>query len=116
VEDLSTIYEEFGSDRITALAPTSQAGGNMMSSNRLAMTSPGSPPTDPLPPAKDQGDPKITASGSQDVGTPAKRRPSGTAAKMSTTAKHANEKPGAGTYDEPSFGRAPGGLGPWKQV
>jgi hypothetical protein len=56
-----------------------------MSSNRLAMTAPGSPPVDPLPPAKDQGDPKITASGSQDTGTPAKRRPSGTPAKMSTT-------------------------------
>lgn len=116
MEDLTGIYEQFGSDRITALAPTSQAGGNMMSSNRLAMTAPGSPPVDPLPPAKDQGDPKITASGSTDPGTPAERRPSGTPAKMGTTAKHANEKPGAGTYDEPSFGRAPGGPGPWKQV
>ena len=59
MEDLTGIYEQFGSDRITALAPTSQAGGNMMSSNRLAMTSPGSPPVDPLPPAKDQGEPDV---------------------------------------------------------
>ncbi len=114
MEDLSGIYEQFGSDRITALAPTSQAGGNMMSSNHLAMTSPGSPPVDPLPPAKDQGDPKITASSSADVGTPAKRKPSGSPRKAPSN--HANEKPGAGTYDEPSFGRAPGGLGPWRQV
>ena len=108
MEDLTGIYEQFGSDRITALAPTSQAGGNMMSSNRLAMTSPGSPPTDPLPPAKDQGDPKITASGSQDVGTPAKRRPSGTPAKMSPVPKNASESTGTGT--------SPGASGPWKQV
>jgi hypothetical protein len=116
VEDLSTIYEQFGSDRITALAPTSQAGGNMMSSNRLALTAPGSPPVDPLPPAKDQGDPKITATGSVDVGTPAKRKPSGAPAKLNPVPKHANEAGRAGSYDEPSFGRAPGGLGPWKQV
>ena len=108
MEDLSTIYEEFGSDRITCLAPTSQAGGNMMSSNRLAMTSPGSPPTDPLPPARDQGDPVITASGTQDVGTPAKRRPSGTPAKMSPAPKHADETTRAGT--------TPGASGPWKNV
>ena len=76
MEDLSGIYEQFGSDRITALSPTSMAGGNMMSSNHLAMTSPGSPPVDPLPPAKNQGDPKITPSGGVPVGTPAKRKPS----------------------------------------
>jgi len=116
VEDLTSLYEQIGSDPITALATTSQAGGNMMSSNKLAMTSPGSPPTDPLPPARDQGDPVITASGTVDVGTPARRLPSGTPAKLSTTPRHADEESGAGTYDEPSFGRAPGGLGPWRQV
>lgn len=58
MEDLSG---KLTSDPVTALAPTSQAGGNMMSSNRFAMTAPGSPPTDPLPPSKDQGDPAITA-------------------------------------------------------
>lgn len=50
------------------------AAGNMVSSNHLAMTSPGSPPVDPLPPAKDQGDPKITPSGTVPVGS--KRKPS----------------------------------------
>ena len=80
------------------------------------MSAPGSPPTDPLPPAKDQGDPKITASSAQDVGTPAKRKPSGTPSKLNPVAKHANETGTAGSYDEESFGRAPGGLGPWRQV
>lgn len=59
MEDVSSLLP---GDPITALSPTSQAGGNMMSSNRYAMTAPGSQPTDPLPPAKDQGDPKITPS------------------------------------------------------
>lgn len=72
---MSDIYEQFGSDRITCLSPTSMSAGNMTSSNRLAMTSPGSPPVDPLPPASHQGDPKITPSGTVPVGTPAKRRP-----------------------------------------
>lgn len=77
MEDLTSLFEQYGSDRITALSPTSMAGGNMVSSNRLAMTSPGSPPVDPLPPAKDQGDPVITPSGAVPVGTPAKRKPAG---------------------------------------
>jgi hypothetical protein len=58
MQDLSKMLT---TDPVTALAPTSQAGGNMMSSNRLAMTAPGSEPVDPLPPAQDQGDPKVTA-------------------------------------------------------
>lgn len=52
-------------DPVTALAPTSQSGGNMMSDSKLAMTAPGSQPVDPLPPAKQQLDPKITASNSR---------------------------------------------------
>jgi hypothetical protein len=48
---------------VTALAPTSQAGGNMMSSNDLAMTAPGGRPVDPLPDRAEQGDPAIDASG-----------------------------------------------------
>ena len=40
---------------------TSQAGGNMMSSNEQAMTAPGSLPADPLPDRSEQGDPKVTA-------------------------------------------------------
>jgi len=43
------------------------AGGNMMSDNKLAGTAPGSPPVDPLPPAKEQADPKISASNGQQV-------------------------------------------------
>jgi hypothetical protein len=39
---------------------TSQAGGNMMSSNEQAMTAPGSPPADPLPDREHQGDPAVT--------------------------------------------------------
>jgi hypothetical protein len=38
---------------------TSQAAGNMTASNEQAMTAPGSQPVDPLPPAKDQGDPTV---------------------------------------------------------
>lgn len=48
-------------DPITALVPTSQAGGNMMSSNKLAMTAPGGEPTDPLPDRSKQGDVKVDA-------------------------------------------------------
>jgi hypothetical protein len=59
VKDLSNLLP---GDPVTALAPTSQAGGNMMSDNKLAGTAPGSQPVDPLPPAKEQADPKITAS------------------------------------------------------
>jgi hypothetical protein len=51
------------SDPITALSPSSMAAGNMVSSNKFAMTAPGSDPVDPLPPAKDQGDPSINVSG-----------------------------------------------------
>jgi hypothetical protein len=42
---------------------TSQAGGNMMSSNEQAMTGPGSPPADPLPDRNHQGDPAVTLTG-----------------------------------------------------
>ena len=38
---------------------TSQAGGNMMSSNELAMTGKGTEPADPLPDRENQGDPKV---------------------------------------------------------
>jgi hypothetical protein len=59
MEDLTHLLP---GDPITALSPTSMAGGNMVSDSRLAMTAPGSPPVDPLPPSKEQSDPKITAS------------------------------------------------------
>jgi hypothetical protein len=54
-------------DPVTALVPVSMAGGNMMSDNKLAMTAPGSQPVDPLPPAKEQADPLITASNSTPI-------------------------------------------------
>ena len=45
-----------------SLAVTSQAGGNMTADSTEADTAPGSAPVDPVIPAGDQGDPKITAS------------------------------------------------------
>lgn len=57
----------FPGDPITALVPTSMAGGNMMSDNKLALTAPGSQPVDPLPPAKEQADPKVSTSNSTPI-------------------------------------------------
>jgi hypothetical protein len=48
-------------DPVSALVPTSQAAGNMTSSNANARTAPGSVPVDPLPPAAEQDDPDVTA-------------------------------------------------------
>lgn len=72
MEDLSRILP---GDPITALVPTSQAGGNMASDSKLAMTAPGSPPVDPLPPAKQQGDPAITVSNAAPVRTGTSGKP-----------------------------------------
>lgn len=58
MQDLSNLF----SDPLSALVVTSQAGGNMQSSNNDAMTAPGSKPTDPLPDRSEQGQPKVTAS------------------------------------------------------
>jgi hypothetical protein len=52
---------------------TSQAGGNMTSSNMEALTAPGSPPSDPLPDRTSQGDPVVSASDTVPVGTPPSR-------------------------------------------
>ncbi len=54
---------------------TSQAGGNMISSNEQAMTGPGSEPVDPLPDRDRQGDPHVTYTGDVPVGTAPARRP-----------------------------------------
>ena len=62
MQDLSSVLP---GDPITALVPTSQAGGNMMSSNKQAMTAPGSEPVDPLPDRSEQGNPKVDVSGSK---------------------------------------------------
>ena len=58
-----------------SLAPTSQAGGNMMSSNAQAMTAPGSEPVDPLPDRTKQGNPSLDVGAKQPVGTAQDRRP-----------------------------------------
>lgn len=47
---------------------TSQAAGNMISSNEQAMTGPGSEPVDPLPDRTRQGDPHVTMSDDVPVG------------------------------------------------
>jgi len=52
VKDLSSLAEN-------SMWPTSQAAGNMMSGRKAAMSAPGSQPVDPLPPAKDQGEPDV---------------------------------------------------------
>lgn len=44
MEDLSSIFERMGSDRITALAPTSQSAGNAIHSNALGLSAPGTEP------------------------------------------------------------------------
>ena len=52
MQDLSSLAEG-------SMWPTSQAAGNMMSGRARAMSAPGSTPTDPLPPEKDQGEPVV---------------------------------------------------------
>lgn len=89
----------------------------MVSGRAAAMSAPGSPPVTPVPPARDQGEPRVTPSGPRiDPGTPPARLHGPAAGPDWSRPRHADEEPGAGTYDEPSFGRAPGGLGPWRQV
>lgn len=56
MQDLSSLAKD-------SMWPTSQEAGNMMSGRPAAMSAPGSPPTTPLPPAKDQGDPSVQFSG-----------------------------------------------------
>lgn len=81
MQDLSHLAE----NSITA---TSQAAGNMLSSNAQAMTAPGSEPVDPLPDRARQDDPNLTQSGpdlpvgysgkpqaSEQAGTPSQPRP-----------------------------------------
>lgn len=54
---------------------TSQAGGNMTSSNEQAMTAPGSQPADPLPDRAHQGDPTVEVGAPMPVGTAPSRLP-----------------------------------------
>lgn len=60
---------------VNSITATSQAAGNMTSSNRQAMTAPGSQPVDPLPPTMDQDDPNLTMSPEIPVGTSGKPEP-----------------------------------------
>lgn len=73
MEDLSSLAEN-------SLTATSQAGGNMMSSNATAMTAPGSQPVTPLPPTRDQDTPNLGMSGEIAPGTSGKPQASGQAA------------------------------------
>jgi hypothetical protein len=59
-QDLSSLAKN-------SLAPTSQAGGNMVSSNEEAMTAPGSQPVDVLTDRDVQSDPAIEMSNSTPV-------------------------------------------------
>lgn len=52
MQDLSQLAED-------SMWVTSQAAGNMTSSNENAMTAPGSRPVDPLPDRATQGDPTV---------------------------------------------------------
>lgn len=73
MQDLSPLAEG-------SMWPTSQAGGNMMSGRQRAMSAPGSPPTDPLPAATDQGEPAVVPSDTltrADSGKPQPRTVSG---------------------------------------
>lgn len=66
MEDLTSMLP---GDPITALAPTSQAGGNQIFSNELGMTAPGSQPASPARSITgetiDHAPPVIEASGSK---------------------------------------------------
>jgi hypothetical protein len=58
-----------------AITATSQAAGNMMSSNATAMTAPGSQPVSPLPPAADQDTPNLTMTSQLEPGHSGKEDP-----------------------------------------
>ena len=58
-----------------SVTATSQAAGNMVSSNDQAMTAPGSRPVDPLPDRTKQGEPDLDIGPAQPVGTARGRGP-----------------------------------------
>jgi len=63
----------------SSMWPSSQAAGNMTSSNAQAMTAPGSDPVDPLPDRAEQGDPSVTVGKAIPPGTDGKPQASGQA-------------------------------------
>lgn len=65
-------YQDLSELADGSLAVSSMAGGNMSSTNRPAMTAPGSPPVDPLIPAEQQGDPAIKLGRESEPGTSGK--------------------------------------------
>ena len=72
MRDLSNLAED-------SMWSSSQAAGNMSSSNRLAQTAPGSPPVDPVQPAAKQGDPTVKLGTPMKTGTSGKPQASGQA-------------------------------------
>ena len=77
MQDLSNILPV---DPVSALAPTSQAGGNMLSSNEEAMTAPRSQPVDVLTDRDVQSDPKITPSNKAEIAPGTDGKPKATQA------------------------------------
>lgn len=70
-------YQDLSDLADNSLTASSMAGGNMTSSNRTAMTAPGSPPVDPLVPAEKQDDPAIKMGSEMPIGTDGKPQASG---------------------------------------
>jgi hypothetical protein len=70
MQDLSKLADD-------SMWPTSQAGGNMVSSSRLARTAPGSPPVDDLVDRAVQSDPTIKLGAQMATGTSGKPQASG---------------------------------------
>lgn len=68
MQDLSHLAEN-------SMWPTSQAGGNMTSSNEQAMTAPGSQPVDKLVDRAVQSDPNVETSKEIPVGSDGKPQP-----------------------------------------
>jgi hypothetical protein len=72
MQDLSPLAKD-------SMWASSQAGGNMTSTNRQAMTAPGSPPVDPLIDRASQGDPTVQLGEQMKTGTSGKPQASGQA-------------------------------------
>ena len=72
MQDLSDLAED-------SIWCSSQAAGNMSSSNKETMTAPGSPPVDPVIPASEQGNPTVKLGSQMPAGTSGKPQASGQA-------------------------------------
>ena len=67
-------YADMSELAVNSMWPTSQAGGNMQSSAKEALTAPGSEPVDPVPDRSEQGDPHIDLAQPMPTGQDGKRR------------------------------------------